>query len=311
MNNLNKKIDLLDLQRKSMNEKELQEKYGISEKEAQRIREIQLLTFHQSKQKKDKIIAKTTTGGIVFPHRDGGERINPGETWFVELEQHDTYYFARPIEKIDARFFFDLRVDQIDDIADIIFSKHKSIIEPTLEERIKEEIQQDLEKEYTTRLTKENEQYEIKIQTLQEELSTLTTKHQRTLKALEKTKKQKKETKPPQQNTTNISTTPLSSFPQQPIDIKIRRIEPDVLESKNFTKPHYFVHVSSDQTLMIIRPHKQGNILCTDNKITLKGLGLITEYGGPEDLICRYNSRYGGYEVNLRYRPSSSHLEEK
>ncbi len=303
------KKDLLDLQKENLTSSELQSQYNITKQEAQRIQDIQLLTFYQSD--KNKIVAKSPSAGFVLRHKEGGNQINPGETWFVELERHDTYCFAKPIEKVDARFFFDLRVDQIETITDIIFSKHKTIIEPTLEERIKEEIRHEIEEEYNKQLKNDTKHLEDKNRILEKELKTIKIKHQKALDALEKANQQKTQITPQKNKDVkeNLSHQIATYFPSEYQDLKIRRIQPDMLESESFTKPNYFVHISSDQTLMIIRPHAQGNILCTDNKIALKGLGLITEYGGPEDLVCRYNSRYGGFEVNLKYRPSTSQFE--
>jgi hypothetical protein len=96
-----------------------------------------------------------------------------------------------------------------------------------------------------------------------------------------------------------------TSFPfLAPGPAHIRRIDGDTLFSDDFVHRNYFVHVSSNQTVMTIRPHVEGNVLCIDKRIQLNGLSLISPYGGPTDVPAEYNPKYGGFLVMLKYSPA-------
>ena len=78
---MNKKVDLIDFQRK------FREEYGLEleDREMEKIRDAHILTFWDSDEGEDQIMSKLPSGGIVFRHKDGGMKIRSGETWFCDV----------------------------------------------------------------------------------------------------------------------------------------------------------------------------------------------------------------------------------
>lgn len=124
---MSERIDFLDFQ------KNMQEEYGVTASDMDRLKKVQVLTFFSSTED-GKVMARLPGGGVVFRHKDGGMHINPGETWVCELLERGTTFFAIGVLKIDAKFFFDLRSDQIDIVAARIWEDNQSILEPRFEE---------------------------------------------------------------------------------------------------------------------------------------------------------------------------------
>lgn len=141
------RINLLDMQKNTVNLQELQRQYGLSDGSRKQLESVQILTFRQAEDDKTKIFAKFLSGGIAFRHKEGGLIINSGETWIVELSQKGSTFFAKGLAKLDSQFFFDLRHDQVDLIADTIWKNHRSLLEPMLEERYKETLRVEIENE--------------------------------------------------------------------------------------------------------------------------------------------------------------------
>lgn len=73
------------------------------------------------------------------------------------------------------------------------------------------------------------------------------------------------------------------------LNLRVRRVSPDELYCEGFRHRNYFVHLSADQSILVIRPYERGNVVCPDKRIKLNGLGLISPYRGPSDMPCEYN----------------------
>ena len=305
------RINLLDMQKNTVNLQELQRQYGLSDGSRKQLESVQILTFRQAEDDKTKIFAKLPSGGIAFRHKEGGMVINSGETWIVELSQKGSTFFAKGLARLDSQFFFDLRYDQVDLIADTIWKNHRSLLEPMLEERYKKTLYGEIENEIKSKSDRKMKETTEEMNQIKEQLEVFKKKYNKAISALKETKtistkhiKQKKETKTDNSvhSQTNEVFEPEEFVVRNP---RIRRVQPDVLECQDFNHQHYYVHVSSDQSIMTIRPHDKVNILCTNKRITLRGLSLISSYGGPADFPAEYNPKYGGYLVYLKYVPST------
>ena len=295
------RIDFLDFQ------KRMQEEYGITDVDMNRLKRVQVLTFFSSLAD-GKVMAKLSGGGVVFRHRDGGMHINPGETWVCELQQRGTTFFAVGILRLDAKFFFDLRSDQVDVLADIIWKDNQSILEPRFEEMYRKTLEETLNARLLESKKREEEAMTI-AEELRDEIDAINARNKMVVTALEKELSYLRESArhAPAEDAAPIAATSPFSMELNP---RIRRVSADELYSEDFHHRNYFVHLSADQSILTIRPHDRGNIVCLDNRITLSGLGLISPYGGPADMPAEYNPRYGGYVVYLKYVPSTSHIDQ-
>lgn len=293
------RIDFFELQRR------FQEEHGITDADMDRLKKVQVLSFFTSDEE-GTVMARLPGGGVVFRHKDGGMHINPGETWVCELLERGTTFFAIGMLKLDAKFFFDLRADQVDVLADIIWKDNQSILEPRFEEMYRKKLEEMLNERLQESKKREDEALAT-VDELKTEIEAIKTRNKMVVTALEKELAELKEsalraplTEPER---SNVSGSPFSIE----LNPRIRRVSPDELYSEDFRHRNYFVHLSADQSVLTIRPHDRGNIVCLDNRITLSGLGLISPYGGPADMPAEYNPKYGGYVVYLKYIPSTSH----
>ena len=295
---MSEKKNFLDFQ------KEMHEEYGVSYSDMDRLKKVQVLTFFTSDED-GKVMARMPGGGIVFRHKDGGTHINPGETWVCELLERGTTFFAIGVLKLDAKFFFDLRSDQVDVIADKIWEDNQSVLEPRFEEMYRKKAEDTLNTRLLESKKREDEALAT-VEDLKAEIEATGTRNKMVVVALEKELAELKEsalrTPTPELDRTVVSGSPFS-IEMTP---RIRRVGADELYSEDFRHRHYFVHLSADRSMLTIRPHDRGNIVCLDNRITLCGLGLISPYGGPADMPAEYNPKYGGYVVYLKYIPSNS-----
>ena len=95
-------------------------------------------------------IAGKYRGTVVYRNKNYTNSIHEGETYIVSLESNPLTgrnYFAKPIAKLDAKFFFELTKDQIDLLAERLWESNRMAILPFLEGKYKEEFDGLLQKQ--------------------------------------------------------------------------------------------------------------------------------------------------------------------
>lgn len=296
---MNEKIDFLDFQR------QMKDQFGVAEPDVERFKRVHILTFFNTPD--GKIMARLPGGGVVFRHNEGGMQIGTGETWICELLEKKTTFFAIGLQKLDAKFFFDLRADQVDRLADVIWRDNQSILEPRFEEMYRKSLEDALNVRLQDSKKREEDAL-AKVKELEQDLEAVSAKNRMVIAKLEEELKEAKERA--QKQIATAAPEPSSPALPMPVNLRphIRRVSADELYSEDFRQRNYFVHVSADQGLMTIRPHDQGNVVCLDRRITLVGLSLISPFSGPVDMPAEYDPRYGGYVVSLKYIPTSDEL---
>ena len=296
---MSERIDLLDMQRR------WQEENSVTDADMERLKKVQVLTFFSSSVDGN-VMARLPGGGVVFRHKDGGRHIDAGETWVCELLERGTTFFAIGMLKLDAKSFFDLRSDQVDVLAGIVWKENQSILEPRLEEMYRKKLEDTLNERLLESKKREDEALTV-IEEQKIEIEAINTRNKMVVAALEKELAELRESA---QHAPTLEldrpTVTASPFSIE-LDPRIRRVGADELYSEGFHHRNYFVHLSADRSMLTIRPHDRGNVVCLDHRITLSGLGLISTYGGPADMPAEYNPKYGGYVVYLKYIPSTSH----
>ncbi len=294
---MSERMDFLDFQRR------MQEEYGITDTDMERLKKVHVLTFFTTEG--GDVMAKLPGGGVVFRHKDGGQHIDAGETWVCEVLEKGTTFFAIGVLRIDAKFFFDLRSDQVDVLADIIWKENQSILEPRFEEMYRNKLEETLNARLLESKKREEEAL-AKIEELKAEIDANNTRHKMVISALEKELTELRESVRLTPSEDNAPPAPAFPFSME-LNPRIRRVSADELYSEDFRHRNYFVHLSGDHSILTIRPHDRGNVVCIDNRITLCGLSLVSPYGGPADMPAEYNPKYGGYVVYLKYIPSTSY----
>jgi len=290
--------------------KESNDKFGTSDEDWDFLNQAAVIRFDYD--------AKGNVSGMYrgkYVYRDGYHEldINPGEIWVVSLSLNpktNNNYFAKPLMRIDGSFLYELKKDQIDSLAKHLWEDNKVILEPALEEKYKDVVNEQIAKavkEQTEAVIQEKKALEDKIQELQrinkEDKEIIESKEEEINLLSAKVLVMKNEPdmvapKPAPQ----AQPEPVGEFTEQvkPPKNVIIRAGPDMLRSESFKKSRYFVHMSADHKSLLIRDDKNGNVVCMDNTILLAGLNTILPFTEECVLPSEYSSRYGGTIVALK-----------
>ena len=252
-----------------------------------------------------------------FVYRDGNHEldINPGDIWIVSLSLNPktgSNYFAKPLKRIDGSFLYEMKKDQIDELATFLWENNKVILEPALEERYSDVLSEKIAKAVEEQTKSLNET----ISNLQEQISELTKINEEDKKIIESKEQENSLLSAKllviENNPGAVPVKPAKEVPKEPEPISdfteqvkppknvIVRSGPDTIRSDGFKKSRYFVHLSADHKLLLIRDNKDGNVVCYDNTITLAGLNSILPFTEECVLSSEYSSKYGGTLVSLK-----------
>lgn len=284
-------------------------KYGIDSDLLEEFKDcIDFITFGANARAEG--VISEYNGMIVFPERGFESTFQENETWLCLLKRYETVIKVKPIEKLDSSFFFDLKAEQVDKIVDILWQKNKDLLEPALEKKFlndKKEIKPEIIDKY------EKEIQRLKIQISDFEQYTAADKQIIKSLQVELIDSLQKNNKAINVSGETIKSKSISETPSPPVfdeftkaskyqflqKIVIERIEPDTISSKSFVESRYFVHISKDKKLLLVRPHTYGDVICTYNKIDLIGLGVMAPFDIPKELNAEYSHTYGGILINL------------
>lgn len=272
---------------------DLSNNYKIDDRDLDNLRRTAVLTFVNDNHGN---ISSRYNGRLVYRDRASIEVIRPGETWIVALipnPSSDRNYFAAAIQRIDSSFLFELKKDQIDEIADALWNTQREKIEPIIIEKYAELHRSEVEKEVETAMTSVN----AELSAAKDKLSALEKRNMEDTKIIESMRAQL-ERRSFEVPVIRRGTRTEASDPFQIPDVTVRRIGPDTITSEFFTKDRYSVHVSADLRLMVMVPDPDGTVICIDHIITLQGLNTIKPYSGNEsDMVTKYSPEYGGVAV--------------
>ena len=93
--------------------------------------------------------------------------------------------------------------------------------------------------------------------------------------------------------------TPEKAASASAIVYNVERLDENTLYSESFTDQKYFIHISPDRNLLVVRPNSFGSVFCINNKVKLKGLGKLSEFTGHKRLVAEYSDRYEGMIIYL------------
>jgi len=270
------------------------EKYGLSAEDWEGYRKNVILSFIEDDT--GKVIA-WYKGIPVFRHRDSEKAISPGDTWICSLDKSKvSFYFATGLQRIDASFMYELKRDQIEEIASIIWKEQRHVIEPLLEDRYKEVMEENRIK----CIEDTREKYEEQLGLVRESLRQLEQRDAENKKIIASLQEQREvaikvehsDIKDPHKISQDIGLPAVE-------DIHVRREGPDTISSQFFNRSRYFVHLSVDHRVLRIKPHESGNVICIDNTMVLAGLSLISQFEAPYEMISEYSPLYGGLMLFL------------
>ena len=274
---------------------EYNEKYGLSEEDWDGLRKNVILSFLEEDGGK---VMAWHKGIPVFRHRDSDKVISAGDVWICSLDKSkETYYFAKGLQRIDSSFVYELKRDQIEEIANITWDKQRVVIEPLLEDRYKNIMEEKL----MQAIDDTKEKYEEQLCQMRDSIHQLEQRDAENKKIIASLQEQKKTAKRSEEHAVNETAPPVNLADSFSLvkDTAVRRDGPDTISSPFFSRSRYFVHLSADHRLLTIKPHESGNVICIDNTMALAGLNLVSPYEGPCDMISEYSPQYGGLKIYL------------
>ena len=277
--------------------RESAEKYGMTLDEFHHLNnKTTILIFRRDE--RNHLVARAS-GEVIFVDRNSEHIIHDNEIWICTIEKSVNASYAKPLQQIDASFIFALKRDQIDELANIIWEKNQSTLEPRLEEKYRETMEITISKmaaESEEEFGKKKKELLEKIieleNTREEDKAIIESLQDRIKKAEEGSSKIYSETDSP--SSSEITVDPFNIG-----KVHVRRIGPDQISSDQFKNSRYFVHVSADSRIMVLRPHESGNVVCVNKSISLAGLNIISPFNCVEDMMADYSTKFGGIRVLL------------
>jgi hypothetical protein len=281
---------------------ELNEEYGTNDDDWDKIQDAKIITFDYDDRGK---ISGRYKGLFVYRDKNYENVMSPGETWICTLDlnpQTNGNYFAKPLKRIDASFVFELKKDQIGEIAEFIWDKQRDQIEPLMKEKYMQTISTQIAKV----IEETKSEYEAQIKEMSQKTQDLEFNEMLNLKIINSLHKEIEDLRVSLQNKPSTSDQTEHKIVQQmsgmgfSLDVSVRRGGPDSIVSEFFDKSRYFIHLSADYRTMIIVPHEEGNVVCIKNEIILVGLNMVSPFSEACDMISKYNPIYGGVQIYLK-----------
>ena len=295
-------------------------------------KKLHILTF--SLDKKGTNIVSQHNGCIVFVDRDFQYEVAIGDTWVCSLVPGYNCAYATPLIKITLNDILNFNEQLRENVLGILWRKHGNDLKAIFENRYKSELQskiaEELKADFEDRLErtiKEKDELENELRQTRFQLET-----QRTPVAIAENDFVMLRSDdspagavavPGEAETISLSSSNTETLPPkisagiQPVSVQqrgppqIKRAEPvtqkfeverigeDTLRSPSFTDNRYFVHISPDYKLLVIRPNEDGNVYCINKTIRLKDLGLVSGFTNNKFLVAEYSELYEGMLVRL------------
>lgn len=291
--------------------RENNQKYGTTDDDWEPYKKTAIVRFETDDRG---TVLGRVNGKVVFRHSTSME-IQSGETWIVNLVENPNSgknYFAKPVMKLDSKFMFDLRKDQLDLVADHLWREQRSVLEPMFEERYKETIEQriadateDVKRKMEERMTEMASAVEDMKTRSEEDASVISSLEDKIEELNRMLEVKETELKDAKVNVKAVTTTVQNGdvFEQRDFsgkEVEVVRTGPDSISSKSFKKARYFVNLSADHRFLLVRPDNTANVLCVDRTIVLAGLSEISPFEGEGPMPAEYSRRYEGYIVYLK-----------
>lgn len=274
------------------------EKYGLSDEDWGPLAKCAIVRFDYDEKQN---VSGTYNG--MFVYRDyNSNTILPGDIWICSLTLNPkthSNYFAKPMQKIDASFLFQLNQEQKEEIANAIWETNKDAMMPMMEDKFRDII----DTRVNDAIAKTKAEKETEINELNEKNAELEKKSAEDKQIIDSLQLQIDGLKTRAgKEISAVSATPAVMETQNPFQLErpvVERIDADKIRSDAFTKSRYFVHLSSDSRIIVVTPSDKGNVVCVDNTIALNGLSFISNFSEPREMPAQYNPEYGGILVYL------------
>ncbi len=327
------KMNLYDF-RKEMVERGIDEEDALEALDRDR-KKIHLLTFGLDNKKTN--VVSYVSGKITFVDTRFPGKVEVGDVWLCSVSQgnNGTVNYAMPIYKITATFLMNLDSNLREAVINSIWERNKGMFESDFAERYKDEIHRSATEEARAELGDIIDELKGKVSYLENQLAQnrILAKSQSVVSnsqpdmielgseiddsrcielgsEIAETVPEAtvvRPSLPPKIPSTYRSGAP--GIPEirvvdqkesaPPIVYEVQRIGEETLFSESFTDHKYFVHISPDAKILMIRPNEFGSALCINRRIRLKGLNKLSPFTEQKKLTAEYSDRYEGLMVYL------------
>lgn len=325
------RFDFVDFQKKMA-------EFGIEEVVANDFiertkKKIYFLTFTLDRKKN---ITSRINGYITFVDSKYPGKVEAGDVWICTAESTGEVYYAMPLYKVTPSFLMNLDNGLRTDMMDHFWKRNKAVFEKEFADKYKDEVHDQAIKEARADLEGIIAGLQERVASLQSQLDQSNMLLSQSNSVIEKSESKmidlgsdicgdyidlgsesvsddavvysSENTDPPIIPSSYNSPAPgipEIRVPEQranvtkPLRYKVERTGKETIYSESFTSPKYFVHISPDANLLVIRPNDFGSALCLNKQISLKGLDGFAEYTGKKELMAEYSERYEGMIVYL------------
>ena len=290
------------------------------------VRKLAVLRFHIN-QVKEGVISEYQ-GRIVFPDNGFKDSVSANDIWLCSLRDSGKVSYATPLIKITPLLLMNFDEDLRRDIIEGLWEKNRGGYEKDFEKLYRNEISEKVQTELTEMYGKQIAELKARISELESqaeqdrillanrtvdigpdtEMISLSSVAEEVC-AVPDTPVHRADEEIPIRIPTAMSA-PMPGFPEirgrDTVAVpacktvfRVKRVKEDVIFSDSFTDPKYFVHITPDCKMLVIRPHPYGSALAINRKITLKGLGTMSEFRGETELAAEFSERYDGLVVHL------------
>ena len=318
---------------------ELSQKFGIDEEEYSEdsfrndMRRYAILEFMVNP-KRDGLMAYYKRKVTFLDWNYKGEPIEPGDHVLCTVVEDFEHNVATPVMKITPSILMGFSNEMRDAIINALWAKNKKDYEEIFEKRYKNEIYERAK----TDLAKENEpvfaEYTERIEDLTKQLAaarfamdvatkdTESDEIELSSEPIEERVDNKPDSRPmvldesvggtseeqrPRSNESGILRSDygmqryreLFAVYNHSRALDVQRISNRAIFSESFEDGRYFVHVSPNKKLMLIRQHEEGEVFCVNHQLMIQDLERLYPFTEKKSLKAEYSSRYDGVLVHL------------
>ncbi len=304
----------------------------IDEAVAKEKKRIHLLAFGLDNKKVNVVASINNT--IVFVDSKFPGKVEINDVWICTVERNGNVYYAMPMYKVSASFLMNLDSDLRDEIINLLWRRNKKLFEKDFEELYKDEIHDSAIEEARSELDGYIKELKDKVSELEYKLEqnrilnrSFTTTQASGGEMIELSSDVEEEcielcsdvpkTHPDAQVPQTMSPPKIPNYysssapgipeirvPERRDDLPhavfiVERTGEETLFSESFTDHRYFVHISPDAKVLVIRPNEYGSAICINRSLRLMGLGKVSQFTEPRKLTAEYSARYEGLMIYL------------
>ena len=251
-------------------------------------------------------------GKRVYRGSDNEDLIQAGDLWWVSLSLNPktgNNYFARPLRKIDGGLLYEMSSDEMGRFARHIWENNRVILEPYIDDQYRNAMMEEFKREHVRPLEERIAELEAENDRLRYERMSYETRcrqYGRLTEAMAERFLPKRPVDEKETEETLSKETAVARYPPAAINVEklpsslLARIDDYTLVSKAFKRESYFVTKSLDNSTLLFREDRYGDVVCRDHTVRLSFLPDIQPYRGLRKYNVEKSKLCDGFTIRLR-----------